>query len=377
MFGGRSDSLLPWDPMAREAPELIATTLGPAFLAQWAQELPEGSLEGSAPVPAPPAGAVTSPPDPDALARARVRAREAARELTADEERWNAVVDRLEAAEAFARGREVELRSIQAEVSGSPDVVGAVERSLDVAEGRAVAARVAAGLSARRLSGRTRRKAAERAEAEQAAWAERLQRAREEQQKLLARLHGIEAEVARAREAVEALRAEEWRIRQALTPKRELAMQAAERLRALEQPILAVQSPPFGYVTIARRHQVLGTLSLGEWAIRAAGHGKAPRFVLEVGWESLWLLQGEWYSADSDLSADEVMTLVRGDAVVDLDPRVAALVWERDGGRCVHCGAMGGLEIEYVVPRALGGGDAPSNFRLLCRNCARVKAHNR
>ncbi|HEX6230287.1 MAG TPA: HNH endonuclease signature motif containing protein [Actinomycetota bacterium] len=334
--------------------------------------MPEGSLEG----PAPPAPASEpSPPDPGALAKARAKAREAAQRLTADEERWNAVVDRLEAAEAEARGREVELRSIQAEVSGSPDIVRSVERNQEVAEGRATAARVAAGLAAGRLGAFGKRRAAERAERERAAWAERLERARVEQQELLARLKGIEAEVARARRVVE-LRDEEWKIREALTPKREAAMQAADRIRALEEPS-AVPSTPFGYVTIARRHQVLGTLSLGEWAIRASGHGTAPRFVLEQGLETLWLVNGEWYSADSDLTAEEVMTLVRGDATADLDSRVAALVWERDGGRCVHCGALGGLEIEYVVPRALGGGDAPSNFRLLCRNCARVKAHNR
>jgi hypothetical protein len=363
---------MPWDPMAREVPELVAVALGSAFLAQWADARPQGELQAR-----PAEGAAPVEVDADDLARAREEAREAARALTADEERWNAVVDRLEAAEAEARGKEVELRSVQAEVSGSPDGVAAAQRGLEAAEGRAVAARVAAGLAARRLNARARRKAAERAQRERDAWAERLERARERQQRLLARLHEVEAEVARAREAVERLRAEEWKIRATLAPKREAAMSAAERLRALEEPTLASRTPPFEYVTIARRNQVLGTLSLGEWALRASGHGTAPRFVLEVGLETLWLVEGEWYAADSELTADEVMTLVRGEATRDLDPRIAAIVWERDGGRCVHCGAMGGLEIEYIVPRALGGSDAPSNFRLLCRNCARQKAHNR
>ena len=52
-------------------------------------------------------------------------------------------------------------------------------------------------------------------------------------------------------------------------------------------------------------------------------------------------------------------------------------VWARDGGRCAYrsadgkvCGATGGLELDHVVPIALGGLSTPENLRLLCR------AHN-
>lgn len=53
-------------------------------------------------------------------------------------------------------------------------------------------------------------------------------------------------------------------------------------------------------------------------------------------------------------------------------------VWRRDGGRCafvgsegIRCGATAWLELDHIVPWALGGrSDDPANVRLLCR------AHN-
>jgi hypothetical protein len=55
---------------------------------------------------------------------------------------------------------------------------------------------------------------------------------------------------------------------------------------------------------------------------------------------------------------------------------VRRAIWRRDAGRCAFLGAAGrcgecrGLEIDHVVPWALGGRSGPDNLRLLCR------AHN-
>ena len=55
---------------------------------------------------------------------------------------------------------------------------------------------------------------------------------------------------------------------------------------------------------------------------------------------------------------------------------VRRAVWRRDAGRCAflgtsgRCGESRGLEIDHVVPWALGGTSVPENLRLLCR------AHN-
>jgi 5-methylcytosine-specific restriction endonuclease McrA len=39
------------------------------------------------------------------------------------------------------------------------------------------------------------------------------------------------------------------------------------------------------------------------------------------------------------------------------------------GTACQMCGATTGLELDHVVPRSLGGTDAPPNLRTLCRSC--------
>ncbi len=44
-------------------------------------------------------------------------------------------------------------------------------------------------------------------------------------------------------------------------------------------------------------------------------------------------------------------------------------VWERDGGACVKCGSQQGLQVDHIVPVALGGGCEEENLRLLCVSC--------
>ncbi len=44
-------------------------------------------------------------------------------------------------------------------------------------------------------------------------------------------------------------------------------------------------------------------------------------------------------------------------------------VWERDGGACVKCGGQQGLQVDHIVPVALGGGCEEENLRLLCFGC--------
>lgn len=44
-------------------------------------------------------------------------------------------------------------------------------------------------------------------------------------------------------------------------------------------------------------------------------------------------------------------------------------VWSRDGHKCTKCGSTHALQIDHIVPRALGGENVPENLRLLCRNC--------
>ena len=59
-------------------------------------------------------------------------------------------------------------------------------------------------------------------------------------------------------------------------------------------------------------------------------------------------------------------------------------VYERDGGRCAYigqdgrrCGSTWDLEIDHIVPKALGGDDSPPNLRLLCRRHNMLEARRR
>ena len=142
----------------------------------------------------------------------------------------------------------------------------------------------------------------------------------------------------------------------------------------------------FQYLVIARQRAVLGNLALDEWAHRATGHWRVPRFILEKDGEAIWLYQGEWVVADPSLSLDDLAVLKDAPEEVEdeaeglggahsLDLEAVQFTWERDGGRCTNCGSYANLVIDHVIPVYLGGGDAASNLQLLCRNCSREKSH--
>jgi len=48
---------------------------------------------------------------------------------------------------------------------------------------------------------------------------------------------------------------------------------------------------------------------------------------------------------------------------------VKLLVWARDGGACVRCGAKTALHFDHVIPVAKGGGNSAENIQILCAKC--------
>jgi hypothetical protein len=48
---------------------------------------------------------------------------------------------------------------------------------------------------------------------------------------------------------------------------------------------------------------------------------------------------------------------------------VRRAVWQRDGGRCVECGAAEYLEYDHIIPWSRGGATSVENLQLLCRGC--------
>lgn len=58
-----------------------------------------------------------------------------------------------------------------------------------------------------------------------------------------------------------------------------------------------------------------------------------------------------------------------GKARPAIPAEVCRQIWRRDSSRCTQCASVHALEIDHILPVALGGGNEPENLRLLCRNC--------
>lgn len=54
-------------------------------------------------------------------------------------------------------------------------------------------------------------------------------------------------------------------------------------------------------------------------------------------------------------------------SAIPLDIRTA--VYERDGRRCLHCGATQNLSLDHIWPYSKGGPDTYENLQTLCRSC--------
>lgn len=52
-----------------------------------------------------------------------------------------------------------------------------------------------------------------------------------------------------------------------------------------------------------------------------------------------------------------------------ISQEVRVMVWQRDQGRCVECGASEYLEFDHIIPFSKGGANTEANIQLLCRNC--------
>jgi 5-methylcytosine-specific restriction endonuclease McrA len=55
-----------------------------------------------------------------------------------------------------------------------------------------------------------------------------------------------------------------------------------------------------------------------------------------------------------------------------IPPEVVREVIERDGLRCVECGSTDDLQIDHILPVALGGASSVENLQVLCGDCNRA-----
>jgi 5-methylcytosine-specific restriction endonuclease McrA len=52
-----------------------------------------------------------------------------------------------------------------------------------------------------------------------------------------------------------------------------------------------------------------------------------------------------------------------------LSAELRRLIWARDQSRCQSCDSTRYIDIDHIIPLALGGSNEAANLRLLCRPC--------
>jgi 5-methylcytosine-specific restriction endonuclease McrA len=122
-----------------------------------------------------------------------------------------------------------------------------------------------------------------------------------------------------------------------------------------------------------------------------------PVAVWRDGRRILWIMNSCFYWEDEGLGADDVNALIHQrerrsqqklqtarsllnadragrSTRVPIPSDLRRSVFERDGGRCVECGANFDLQYDHILPVARGGATTLENLQLLCADCNRRKS---
>lgn len=74
----------------------------------------------------------------------------------------------------------------------------------------------------------------------------------------------------------------------------------------------------------------------------------------------------------NELSQDQ--RLAAAAMVREVGAELRKIVFDRDGHRCVYCGATDQLEVDHVIPSASGGASTSRNLVVACTTCNTVKS---
>jgi 5-methylcytosine-specific restriction endonuclease McrA len=83
--------------------------------------------------------------------------------------------------------------------------------------------------------------------------------------------------------------------------------------------------------------------------------------------------QRDYEKVRREVEALENMEKLEGVMREPIPDAVRLFVWQRDGGKCVKCGARERLEFDHIIPVAAGGSSTERNVQLLCESCNRSK----
>ncbi len=99
---------------------------------------------------------------------------------------------------------------------------------------------------------------------------------------------------------------------------------------------------------------------LSRESLDLTGIKRAKARARELVAAGLWIeKEGGWFFRDQRPSAVSKYIPVH----------IRRFIFERDGYRCVECGALDDLTLDHIYPVVLGGEDNIDNLRVLCRPC--------